>query len=174
MHKLESADRPPVQVINLFEPDILARYEFSKVFRPKLSLCAEERLMFAVLTDAIECFQRYHDSRRNHLRTLCHHAENWIMNQSRRALFSFEIVCESLNIDAAYLRKGLLRWRATQRGALGTRKIARMPLRYQNRVCHAQRTSIKQVGVNGFMTQRFARKSSFRARESQRMFTVAK
>lgn len=142
MHKLQNADKPPVQVINLFEPDILARYEFTKVFRPKLNLCAEERLMFAVLTDAIECFRCYHDSKQNHLRALCHHAETWIMNRSRRELFSFEIVCESLNIDPAYLRKGLLRWRAAQKGTLGTGKIIRTPLRYQNRVCHAQRTLI--------------------------------
>ncbi len=175
MHRLKSADKPPVQVINLFEPDILAGHQFSKLFRPKLNPCAEQRLMFAVLTDAIECFQRYHGSKRRHLRVLCDHAENWIMNHSRRALFSFENVCESLNIDPAYLRKGLLRWRAAQKGALRTGKIIRTPLRYQNRVCHAQRTIIKPIGVNGSVhAQHVAQEDSFRARESQRVFIVAK
>jgi hypothetical protein len=176
VHKqLPNADKPPVQVLNLFEPDVLARYEYSNVFRRKLPLCAEQRLMFAVLTDAVECFQRYHDSKRRHLRALCHNAETWIMNRSQRALFSFENVCESLNIDPAYLRQGLLRWRATQKGPLWTTKKIRTPLRYKNRVCHGQRSIIKRVRVpRSMQAQRIAQKDAFRMGEAQRMLTVAK
>ena len=134
MHKLQIADKPPVQVINLFEPDILARYEYSKGFRRKLHLCAEQRLMFAVLADAIECFQRYHNSKQRHLRALCRNAETWILNRSQRSLFSFEIICESLNLDPGYLRQGLLSWRANQMAEPWLPKKIRTPLRYQTRV----------------------------------------
>lgn len=42
---------------SLFEPDILATHQFCRVFKKKGYFEPEERLMFAVLTDAVNAFK---------------------------------------------------------------------------------------------------------------------
>ncbi len=78
--------------------------------------------MFAVLLDAIECFQKYpvlHDEYENRL---FREAENWILDNDREWLFSFINICEALTIDPHYLRKGLLRWKQHAMHSVSTRE----------------------------------------------------
>jgi len=119
-----------------FEPDILASNQYFKVFRQKSQFVPEEKLMFAVLTDAIECFQKYlgATSRRN--RNLFAEADAWINNREASGPFCFEHICEALNINPNYLRLGLMQWRVTNESQKGPRKRIREPLRYQYRVKH--------------------------------------
>ena len=42
-----------------FEPDVLTSHQYFQLFRQKSHFDAEEKLLFAVLTDAIECFQKF-------------------------------------------------------------------------------------------------------------------
>ncbi len=72
---------------------------------------AEEALMLAVLEDAIDCFQKYASARTGKANVLFQEAEDWILDESSDWLFSFENVCESLGLDAKYVRKGLLQWK---------------------------------------------------------------
>jgi hypothetical protein len=127
-------------VSSLFEPDILAGHQFLRVFREKGSLGPEERLMFAVLSDAVECFQRYLGAKGRRCQRLFNEAEAWIKSQDARCPYSFENICEVLNINPEYLRVGLMRWRVTNELHKLRRKRLREPLRYQyrvrqNRVC---------------------------------------
>jgi hypothetical protein len=138
MHNVSTSAKHRSHLVNLFEPDILVSYEYSRVFRRTAHFSAEQRLMFAVLADAIECFQRYHDAKTRRHRALYHHAETWIMNRDHRAAFSFENICDSLEINPAYVRQGLLQWRVNQEGNHLAQRRFRAPLRYQNRVRHAQ------------------------------------
>ena len=57
-------------VASLFEPDVLTTHRFFKVFQQKGQLDPEENLMFAVLTDAIECFQKYFGDQSRRCRAL--------------------------------------------------------------------------------------------------------
>ena len=52
--------------------------------------------MFAVLTDAIECFQKYFGDQSRRCRVLFGEAEAWIANQDSKSLFSFENICQVL------------------------------------------------------------------------------
>jgi hypothetical protein len=119
---------------SLFEPDILTTHEFLRVSRPRARFEPEERLMFAVLSDAVECFQRYLGSHNLAHRKLSADAEAWINSRDTRWPYSFEHICDVLNINPAYLRVGLMRWRATYQSRKTRHKRLREPLRYQYRV----------------------------------------
>lgn len=119
---------------SFFEPDILTTHQYFKVFRQKGQFEPEERLMFAVLTDAIECFQKYFGAQSRRCRVLFGEAEAWIANQDSKSLFSFENICQVLSISPSYLRVGLMRWRLAHESNKGPRKRIREPLRYQYRV----------------------------------------
>jgi hypothetical protein len=119
---------------SLFEPDILTKHEFLRVSRPRSRFEPEQRLMFAVLSDAVECFQRYAAAKNPEHRKLYRDAEAWINSENSRWPCSFESICEVLEIDPTYLRLGLMRWRATYQSRTTRHKRLREPLRYQYRV----------------------------------------
>jgi hypothetical protein len=76
----------------------------------------ESLLMFAVLEDAISCFQQYAWASSRCGKALFREAENWLMVEKSDRLFSFENVCEVLGLDPAYIRAGLMRWRSQSSG----------------------------------------------------------
>lgn len=117
-----------------FEPDILTSFQYAGVNRRRDHFGPEEKLMFAVLIDAIECFQKYVSARSRHCRSLYHDAESWILSGESWAPFSFEHICEVLLINPSYLRVGLLRWRAEHEAAKSAHRRIREPLRYQYRL----------------------------------------
>lgn len=118
---------------SLLEPDALAVHRYGRVFRQKAHFEPEERLMFAVLTDAIECFQKFFDAKTRRGRRLFREAEAWIANRDSSGLFSFEHICDVLNINPSYLRLGLMQWRATRETRKGYKRL-REPLRYHYRM----------------------------------------
>ena len=75
----------------------------------------EERLMLAVLQDAVECFKTYAGASRPREKRLFQEAEEWILGQNGDWLFSFHNICETLQLHADYLRQGLLSWKDAKR-----------------------------------------------------------
>jgi hypothetical protein len=126
----------PIAPSTYFEPDILSGHQFFNVFRQKSLSEPEERLMLAVLTDAIDCFQKYANATTRRGRKLFVNAECWIASRDCTWPYSFEYICEMLNIDANYLRVGLVQWRIHHESGNGPRRRIREPLRYQYRVKH--------------------------------------
>ncbi len=135
MNRAVSA-QPLVGFRSLLEPDILTAHRFLKVYHQKGHLGPEERLMFAVLTDAIECFQKYFNAESRRCRTLFGEASKWIESTDSTWPFSFEQICQTLNISPSYLRTGLARWRLSCENGKPARRRIREPLRYQYRVKH--------------------------------------
>jgi hypothetical protein len=133
MNKALSA-QPSPSFRSFFEPDVLTAHRFLKVYHQKGQLGPEERLMFAVLTDAIECFQKYFDAHSRRCRALFGEAASWIESTDSSWPFSFEQICQTLNISPSYLRVGLTRWRLSHQNHKFARKRIREPLRYQYRV----------------------------------------
>lgn len=118
----------------LFEPDILTTHEFFGVFRQKGHFAPEEKLMFAVLTDAVECFQKYVDTSSRRCRTLFAQADAWIASTESHWPYSFEQICLTLNLSPSYIRFGLMQWRLAHESKSAPRRRIREPLRYQYRV----------------------------------------
>jgi hypothetical protein len=75
----------------------------------------EHRLRLAVLEDAIRYFQRYLDATDGRHRALYEDAVDWFGSPDRSDPFSFENVCEALQLDPDHLRQGLCRRRAAAR-----------------------------------------------------------
>jgi hypothetical protein len=71
----------------------------------------EERLMQAVLENAVEYFQKYVLARKPSGRQLFQEAEEWFLNTESEALYSFENICETLGFHPDYIRKGLMVWK---------------------------------------------------------------
>jgi len=81
---------------NLFKKDIRER---------------EERLMLAVLESAVEDFQKYVLARNPSGKKLFQYAEEWFLEKESDELFSFENICETLQLHPDYIRQGLLVWK---------------------------------------------------------------
>jgi hypothetical protein len=89
------------------ETDILAPAQFFSHFGGT-RMVPEERLMLAVLNDAIDCVQEYAgaaDGKRERLFLL---AMDWVSNHDSDWPFSFENICDTLRLDPNYVRRGLL------------------------------------------------------------------
>jgi len=71
----------------------------------------EERLMFAVLENAVEYFQKYVLARNPGGKQRFQEAEEWFLEKDSEALYSFENICETLGLHPDHIRKGLLVWK---------------------------------------------------------------
>ena len=74
----------------------------------------EERLMLAVLENATEDFQKYLLAGDKRGKELFQAAEEWIFETNSPSFFSFENICEHLQLDPEYVRRGFMRWKAAK------------------------------------------------------------
>jgi hypothetical protein len=84
-------------------PDVILKSQFFETIG-KRSLTSEQRLMLAVLADAINLVQDGHRSLNARKRGSFTEAKNWIFQSAVRCPLSFENVCDALSIDAEALR----------------------------------------------------------------------
>jgi len=99
---------------HLLQPDTLLPSQYFAALRCKGAHEPERRLVVAVLQDAVDCFQKHVAARDRKARQLFLDAEEWISSEDRSWPFSFENVCDLLQINAEYLRRGLMTWRDRQ------------------------------------------------------------
>jgi transposase-like protein len=83
------------------------------------------RLMVALLIDAIRSVQTKSDTRQLARRQDCAEARSWMFSNDDRAVFSFEAVCEALDIDPNAIRKYLSQWEEKRLAGEKPRRIAR-------------------------------------------------
>ncbi len=117
----------------LFEPDTLLPIQYFEAMRRKHLLEGEKRLILSVLEDAVECFMKCIDSTTNKGQRLFRDADDWINLEDKHWVFSFDNVCDMLDIEPEYLRRGLQLWKErrlqaiAQRAALATQQEAAAP-----------------------------------------------
>ena len=105
----------------LFEPDTLLPIQYFEAMRRKHLLEGEKRLILSVLEDAVECFMKCIDSTTNKGQRLFRDAEDWINLEDKHWVFSFDNVCEMLDIEPEYLRRGLQVWKERRLQAIAQR-----------------------------------------------------
>jgi hypothetical protein len=66
--------------------------------------------MLAVLEDAVDCYQKYAHTRDPRSRQMFEESREWVTSGDRTWLFSFENICDTLEISAEYVRRGLREW----------------------------------------------------------------
>ena len=113
----------------LFVPDTLLPIQYFEAMRRKHLLPGEKRLVLSVLEDAVECFMKYIDASTKKGQRLFREAEMWINLDDKKWVFSFDNVCEALNIDPNYLRRGLREWKIRQLDAIERARIVRAEAR---------------------------------------------
>lgn len=99
------------KIASLFQPDTLLAAQYFENLRGKTILEPEKSLMLAVLEDAVECFQTNVSAQTAKRRGLFEEAQQWILEENTDWLFSFANICEVLEINPDYVRRGLQRWK---------------------------------------------------------------
>ena len=136
---------------------------FKKTRREK-----EEALMLAVLADAIECFQKYVFAANDREKKVFQEAEDWIIEKNNDWLFSFDNICEALQLTPDYVRQGLLRWKeAKSQGHPETthRQAEDRSEALPNNQCISQKTLGKAALFVGYLTPN-GNAERFQAREA--------
>jgi hypothetical protein len=100
------------------------QYDPTQVPRPY------QRLLLAVLEDAIRCFQRNCGATSGRRRILFREAQEWLFDPDGTSFMSCRVVCESLGIQATPLRRYLRDWRIRMSRGL---RAPRLPRRAQCR-----------------------------------------
>ena len=75
----------------------------------------EKRLQVAVLADAIVTFHRCAADERARPQRLFMEVEAWFASDDADGPFTFVTICDSLELDPSYIRRGLGRWRGHER-----------------------------------------------------------
>jgi hypothetical protein len=98
--------------------DISATQQFFDSFRRSEPLEPERALLAAILEDAIHDYRKYKKARDREGKERFREAEEWIMESGNTWIFSFNHVCELLNLDPDYVRRALhaRNGRASDRG----------------------------------------------------------
>jgi hypothetical protein len=110
-HKVHQTFNSDGGILSLYEPDPVVSAQYFESLRRKTLLEPEKMLMLAVLEDAIKCFQNKVLARNRRREKLFEESEAWILARDRDWFFSFENICEVLEINPAYVRQGLLGWK---------------------------------------------------------------
>ena len=91
----------------LFEPNTLLPSQFFTALQRRSARTPEQRLMFAILFDAVSVYCRERDPATSKERRLLRETQRWITNNDRTWVFSFLRICDALDLDASYIRRGL-------------------------------------------------------------------
>ena len=93
---------------------------------------AELRLMAAVLEDAIRTLCRCTGSRGVHRQRLFSETADWFESPDVSWPFSFASICQALDMEPEYLRRGLQTWRERTASAGIKGQVYRFPFRRVN------------------------------------------
>jgi hypothetical protein len=109
--KMQEKETLDERLPGLFEPDTLLPIQYFEAMRRKHLLEGEKRLVLSVLEDAVECFMKCIDSATNKGQRLYRDADEWINLEDKHWVFSFDNVCDMLDINPEYMRRGLKGWK---------------------------------------------------------------
>jgi len=93
----------------ILEPDIFLPSQFYGNGGLSRKLEGEKRLMIAILKDAVECLEKYRESRSDTGRISYQNAIEWVEDTDTDWLYSFTNICDLLGFDPHYLREQLLK-----------------------------------------------------------------
>ena len=93
----------------ILEPDVFLPSQFYGSGGLSRKLEGEKRLMIAILKDAVECLEKYRDTRSGIGRIQYQNAIEWVEDTGTEWLFSFTNICDLLGFDPHYMREVLLK-----------------------------------------------------------------
>ncbi len=108
---------------HLLQPDTLLPTQYFASLKRKSHQEPERRLAIAVLEDAVDCFQKHLLARDRKSQQLFVDADEWISSDDRSWPFAFENICDLLQINSEYLRRGLAAWKDKQLSQRGVKVV---------------------------------------------------
>jgi hypothetical protein len=107
-----------ISILSLIQFDELVPLEFITLCCCHHSPQPEKRLMFAVLEDAVFCFQTHVASQDVIGKKLFAEAEHWLLDENTDWPFSFTNICQEIRLDKDLVRAALMRWKYTTAGEI--------------------------------------------------------
>ena len=101
--------------------------QYLNTFRRSEPLLPEKALLRAILEDAVHCYRKYRTAENRVGRARFREAESWIAGSGNGWIFSFDNVCELLELDPIYVRQSILEGeqKPAVRGKTRPRSVAR-------------------------------------------------
>ncbi len=118
--------------VTMIEPDTMTPLQFFDRVFTNTTLVPEKRLMLAVLEDAIASFQRQFIQSDGSKELEENEVEAWIDSDDMSWPFSFASICQALNMEPEYLRRGLDSWRSRTERQGKRGQVYRFPFRRVN------------------------------------------
>lgn len=81
--------------------------QYLDTFRRSEPLEPEKALLVAILEDAIDTYRKYRGARDRLGKDQFREAEEWLIGGGDDWIFAFDSVCELLDLDPSYIRRGL-------------------------------------------------------------------
>lgn len=100
---LENDERLP----NLIEPHTILPVQFFTRLQRGTTWTGEQRLMAAILEDAIAVCSKATQPNTSKGRTLLRETLRWVRSNDRTWVFSFLRICETLDLEPSAIRRGL-------------------------------------------------------------------
>jgi hypothetical protein len=97
-------------------------------FYPGPQVTPRQRLLAAILEDAIRCFQKNCGARSTRRHIIFQEAEEWLFDGRGTGFASCLTVGESLGIDPIQLRRYLRKWKLNQQAGRPVRSVGRIRL----------------------------------------------
>jgi len=119
------------QLSPLIEPEVILPEQFFSGPRRGQEL-GEHRLMAAILDDAVLTYCVPQVARARGGGRAEREARAWIESTDRSWVFSFERICEALDLDAEYIRRGVQTWKQRT----GRRRAVVIDLQTWSRLAH--------------------------------------
>lgn len=104
---------------SLFDDEALLPAQYADLVkrRPR---SPEHRLLFAVLEDAVRCWQVYESASDSKKERLFGDTAEWFESDSDHTPFTFVAICQHFELDPDSIRCGLRRWSERRRAAPGS------------------------------------------------------
>jgi len=102
--------------VGLIEPDTMLASQYFDRIRRRRDLTGEQRLMYAIIEDAVDVYLKHAAARDRRRQELFADAERWLESTDRGWIYAFETICDYLGLHADNLRRGLRARRARARG----------------------------------------------------------
>jgi hypothetical protein len=99
-------------------PEIVLPEQFASLQRNGEARPPEQRLMLAVLEDAVHTHLRGRDPRTSRDLRFFHEAADWFASDATDSPFAFVTICQVWSLDPDYIRSGLARWHARRERTL--------------------------------------------------------
>jgi hypothetical protein len=97
------------------EEELLLPVQYADLVRGDMQRPPEHRLLFAVLEDAVRCWQVHTNATGRRGQRLFMEVAEWFASNADDSPFTFVAICQLFGLEPEYVRGGLHRWRDRQR-----------------------------------------------------------